>query len=142
MRGAIPCGRPVPPGLTQWLSSFAGSADYTSAEHAPASFTISQATPTVSVSDSGGTFNGSAYTATATVAGVVPGVDDTPAPSLEGVTPTLTYYDAWGNPLAGAPSAAGTYSVVASFAGSTDYTSATVASFLHHQPGHADCLGQ
>ena len=35
-------------------------------------------TPTVSVMDAGGTYNGSAFTATATVAGVIPGVDTTP----------------------------------------------------------------
>src|SRR5207244_2426696 len=51
-------------------------------------------------------------------------------PSLDGVTPTLTYYpgsSASGTPLAGAPVAAGTYTVVAAFAGSADYTSATSA---------------
>src|SRR5262249_13569606 len=53
-----------------------------------ASLTINAATPTVSVTDAGGTYNGSPFPATATVAGV----DNTPAAQLEGVTPTLTYY--------------------------------------------------
>jgi hypothetical protein len=97
--------------------------------------TVSQAKPTVS--DADGTYNGNAFSATATVAGVVAGVDTTPASTLEGVTPTLTYYQgtyatlaALNTALAGgltgsstAPSLPGSYTVVASFAGSTDYTS-------------------
>ena len=42
---------------------------------------VTLATPTVSVSDAGGTYDGSAFAATATVAGVVPGVDSTPRPA-------------------------------------------------------------
>jgi hypothetical protein len=101
--------------------------DYTTAT-ATTTITISQATPTVSVTDDGGEYNGAPMPATATVAGVVPGVDNTPAPSLEGVTPTLTYYagsTATGPPLPGPPTAVGTYTVVASFAGSADYVAAT-----------------
>jgi hypothetical protein len=88
---------------------------------------VGQTTPTLTVSDAGGTFNGSTFPATATVAGTITGVDDSPASSLQGVTPTLTYYagtHGWGTPLDGAPTQAGTYTVVAYFAGSTDYTSA------------------
>ncbi len=76
----------------------------------------SPATPNVSVTDSGGTYNGSAYAATTA--------------SLEGVTPTLTYYSgtsATGTALSGAPTTVGTYTVLASFAGSTDYTSGTAS---------------
>jgi ELWxxDGT repeat protein len=83
--------------------------------------TTTASTPTVTVSAAGGTFNGSPFAATATVNG---------GSSLEGVSPTLTYYagsSAAGTPLAGAPVSAGTYTVVASFAGSTDYTSASSA---------------
>ena len=86
-------------------ASFAGSTDY-----APASvtttFTIAQATPTVTVSDAGGTYSDVPFPATDTVAGVVPGVDNLPATSLQGVTPALTYYagsTATGTPLAGTP---------------------------------------
>ena len=50
------------------------------------------------VTDAGGTYNGMPFPATATVA-----VDNTPAASLEGVSPTLTYY-AGRAPLSGAPS--------------------------------------
>ncbi len=110
------------------VANFPGSTDYTSATSTPTTFTISQATPTVTVSDAGGTYNGSTFPATALVAGVVSGVDNTPASSLETISPTLTYYagsSATGPTLAGAPIVAGTYTVVASFSGSTDYTSAS-----------------
>jgi sugar lactone lactonase YvrE len=89
---------------------------------------VTQATPTVSVSDAGGVFSGGPFAATATVAGVIASVDNTTGPSLEGVSLTLTYYagtTATGTPLSGAPSAAGTYTVVASFPGSTDYSAAS-----------------
>jgi hypothetical protein len=99
--------------------------------------TIGPATPTLSVSDAGGTYNGHPYSATDSVAGVVTGVDTTPASTLEGVAPTLTYYQgtyttlaALNTALAGgltgsstAPSVPGSYTVVASFAGSADYSS-------------------
>jgi cyclophilin family peptidyl-prolyl cis-trans isomerase len=80
-------------------------------------------TPTVSVSDADGTYNGSAFTATATVTGV----SGVPGSSLEGVSPTLLYYagsDTSGTGSASAPVDVGTYTVVASFAGSTDYSAA------------------
>ncbi len=75
--------------------------------------------PVVSVTDNGGPYNHMAYAATATVNG---------GSSLEGVGLTVTYYagsTATGTPLGGAPSAAGTYTVLASFAGSADYSSAS-----------------
>ena len=109
------------------LASFAGSTDYTSGA-ASTTFTISQAAPSVSVTDTSGTYNGAAFTATDTVAGV--GSQSTPAASLEGVTPSLTYYSgtsATGTALSGAPTTVGTYTVLASFAGSTDYTSGTAS---------------
>ena len=113
-------------GIYTVVASFAGSTDWSRATSTPTTFTITQATPTVTISDAGGTYSGSAFPATALVAGVVSGVDDTPASSLETVSPTLAYYagsTATGSPLPGAPSVAGTYTVVANFAGSTDYTS-------------------
>ena len=81
-----------------------------------------QLTPTVSVVDNGGTYNGTAFPATATVYG---------QSSLEGVTPTLDYQQyingAWTNlsPNAPVPVNAGSYDVTANFAGSTDYTAAS-----------------
>ena len=95
-------GAPSVVGTYTEVASFAGSADYASANSSPVTFSITQATPTVTVSDSGGKFTGSTFPATATVAGV----DNTPAASLEGVSPTLTYYagsTATGTPLSGRP---------------------------------------
>ncbi len=86
--------------------------------------TVTKATPYVSVSDPSGVYDGSAFAATATVYGV----GGAPSSSLETVTPTLTYYSggtATGTPLNAAPSTVGTYTVVASFPGSADYTAAT-----------------
>ncbi len=86
--------------------------------------TVTAATPSVTVSDAGGVFNGGPFAATTTVAGV----DNTPGSSLEGVPLTRTYYaglTATGTPLSGAPSDAGTYTAVASFPGSNDYATAT-----------------
>ena len=55
-------------------------------------------------------------------------MDNTPGSTLETVPLTLTYYaglTTTGTPLSGAPANAGSYTVVASFAGSTDYLSAS-----------------
>ncbi len=112
-------GAPTAAGTYTVLAAFAGSSDYLPATN-QATFTIARASPTVVVSDAGGTFSGSPFSATDSIAGV--GV---PAGStLEGVGLTLTYYaggTATGTPLAGAPAAAGTYTVAAAFAGSTDF---------------------
>ncbi len=121
---------PASAGIFQVTASFAGSADYSSAS-ASTTFSIGQATPTLTVTDAGGTYNGQAFSAVVQIAGVVAGVDDTPSASLEGVTPTEDYQqvDSSGDVLADlgstAPTSAGTYQVIASFAGSTDYASAT-----------------
>ena len=112
-------GAPGGAGTYTVVASFAGSADYATASSGPLTFNITKATPTVTVTDAGGTYTGSPYPASAKVNGTA---------SLEGITPTLTYYvgsTAIGTPLSGAPSAVGTYTVVASFAGSADYSSAT-----------------
>src|SRR5581483_4397736 len=88
--------------------------------------TVTPATPVVSVSAAGGLYRGSPLPAAAQVQGV----GGPPADTLEGVRPTLAYYagsSATGPALAQPPSAAGTYTVVASFAGSADYTAATGA---------------
>src|SRR5205823_3784405 len=123
--GAVAGGSPLPgapsaAGTYTVVASFAGSADYGSAS-ASATFVIARATPTVKVSEAGGTYNGSAFPATATVNG---------GSSLAGFGLTLTYYagsGAGGSPLPGAPSAAGTYTVLASFAGSADYSSGSAS---------------
>ena len=83
----------------------------------PLTISVNRATPTVTVGDSGGTYTGAPYSATATV---------NESSSLENVSPTVTFYSGstpTGTPLSGAPANAGTYTVVASFVGSTDYAS-------------------
>ena len=108
---------------------------------------VTPATPRVSVADAGGTFNNAAFAATATVAGT-DGVD---APNLEGIAPSLIYYSGThttaaelaGLPaLAGAPSQAGSYTVVVDFPGSTDYAAAqsTPVPFTIGQTGTAVAL--
>ncbi len=128
-------GTPSLVGQYTVMASFAGSADYTTGSEL-ASFTISRATPTLTVTDNAGKFTSAAYPAVATVAG-------SPAarrpPAWRGATPSLNYYGGTYataaqlsglNPLAGAPSLAGQYTVLAAFAGSADYTTATaLASF-------------
>ncbi len=90
---------------------------------------VTKAAPILKVTDDGGRFDGSAFPASATIKGAVAGVDRTPASSLDDVTPTLTYHD--GSGTAGAslgatpPSAPGTYTVVAAFAGAADYAAVT-----------------
>ena len=81
----------------------------------------------MTVTDNSGTYNGAAFAATDTVAGVgsqsrrgQPGRRDSELDLLLG-------HDATGTALSGAPSTVGTYTVLASFAGSTDYTSATAS---------------
>jgi hypothetical protein len=87
---------------------------------------IVNATPSVAVTDAGGTYNGNQFPATATVAGM----NGIAGSSLENVGLTLDYeqLDDSGNAIAdlgsSAPLHAGNYEVIASFAGSTDYSSA------------------
>jgi hypothetical protein len=109
-------------------ADFPGSTDYTSAS-ALANFTITPATPNVSVVGQSGTYSGSAFAADATVQGVT----GSGSPSLEGVSPSLTYYSGTYTsasqlvgltPVAAAPSQAGPYTVLATFAGSADYSGA------------------
>ena len=73
----------------------------------------------VTVTDAGGTYTGNPFPATALVNGQA---------SLEGVSPTLAYYvgsTATGTPSSTAPTAVGTYTVVATFPGSPDYLAAS-----------------
>jgi hypothetical protein len=132
--GATAAGPGTPPSpvgsylITAALGTLS-STNYTF-RFASGTLSITQATPHVTVSDPGGIYTGAPFPASATVAGVVEGLDDIPGPALEGVGLTLTYYtgtSADGTPLVGAPSAPGTYTVVAWFAGSTDYKTASAS---------------
>jgi len=98
--------------------------DYAAAA-ATTTITVTKATPILKVTDAGGRFDGSPFPASVAIFGAVAGVV-TPASSLDNVTPTLTYYD--GSGTAGTslgpapPSAPGTYTVVAAFSGTVDYS--------------------
>ena len=113
---------PTSAGSYEVTASFAGSTDYAATSNST-TFTIAQATPTVSVSDAGGMYLGSTFPATATVKGVSGSAGST----LESVGLTLDYelLNASGGVVSDlgstAPSTAGSYKVTASFAGSTDY---------------------
>jgi parallel beta-helix repeat protein len=101
--------------------SYAGDGTYASTS-ASGALTLSRATPLVRAIDVGGAYDGSAFSATATITGVA----GSPASQLEGVSPVLVYFAGSttnGNPLAGAPIDVGTYTVVANFPGSSDYSS-------------------
>ena len=126
-----PNNKPIAPtkaGTYTVVASFAGSVDYASVTSTPVTFTIGKAVPSsVTVADAGGTYNDAPVSATGSVAGVVKGVDTTPAAKLENVGLNFTYYvgnSTTGVALASGPINAGTYTVVASFAGSVDYTPA------------------
>ncbi len=110
----------------------AGNADYLAAAPVQETLDIAKATPTLSVSDPSSTYTGTPFSAMAALAGIVPGVDNTPGATLEGVAPSLSYFSgtygsvaqlAGVTPLAGAPTAVGAYTVEAYFPGSVDYTS-------------------
>ena len=68
-----------------------------------------------------------------------------PGSSLEGVSPSVTYYNgssASGMALSKRPSSVGTYTVIASFVGSTDYTAASKDDDVHDWQGDADGPGE
>ncbi len=100
----------------------ADTTDYATAA-ATATINVDKATPTLNVSAPGGVYDGTPFPASVTIDGIT----NSPVTALEGVTPILTYYV--GSSTSGmslgstAPTDAGTYTVVASFAGSTDYAS-------------------
>ena len=102
---------PTNAGTYTVVASFtSGNPDYVNVSSAPATFTITLATPTVVAVDNGGTYNGNPFAALATATGVG-------GATVSG-TSTFTYY--LGSTVSGtgsltAPTNAGTYTVVASF---------------------------
>lgn len=74
------------------------------------------------------TYSGSAFVATGDIRGTRVGIDDAPAQYLDGVPLIITYYSsASPGGTTTAPTDVGVYTVVASFAGSTNYAPASSA---------------
>ncbi len=138
--GANPIGTPFTtppthPGTYTVVASFTSSdPDYANGQSSPIFFTIEKPESVIMITDTGGPYNANPYPATATIAGVVSGVDDTPGSSLEGVPLTIVYYagpNPEGTPLPGPPTQAGQYTAQAVFAGSQDYQpNSVVARFV------------
>ena len=132
-------------GSGQTLSATFTPADLTDYASTPASTAIdvAKATPVLKLSDPGGEYDGAPFGASATVAGVAN--DSSPAASLEGVAPTLSYYSGTGTtgPHLGttAPAAVGVYTVVASFAGSADYAAVQSAPVTFTITAGTDAIG-
>ena len=118
--GSVMNGVPVSAGTYTVVAVFPGSANYQNAQSASVTFTIAKASPQLSVADAGGAYSGAAFPATVTLFDV----SGNQVTSIEGVTPAVTYYSgstASGTGTTTAPSAPGTYTVRAFFAGSIDY---------------------
>jgi hypothetical protein len=108
----------VDAGTATASAAYGGDGNHTGNSDAK-TFTIGKATPTVSVTWNGWTYDGAAHPASGSVTGVG-------GASLG--TPSFTYYNgtaASGTPLAGAPSGVGTFTVLATFGGSANYTAAS-----------------
>ena len=100
---------------------YAGSSSYSDSS-ATGTLTVGQASPTVNITDAGGTYNGSAFPVTAVSITGAGGLDDSNVNDV-----TLDYVNTDTNTDLGstAPTNAGDYSVTADFAGSNDYAPAT-----------------
>ncbi len=113
---------PINAGTYTVVAHYAGSGNYTIADSSAATITIAQATPTVTASWSGWTFDGTAHAATGSVTGV--------GGANLGSAATFTYYSG-GTSLGGiAPVNVGTYTVVAHYAGGGNYTSGDSAAAM------------
>jgi hypothetical protein len=113
--GVASATAPTQVGFYEAVAVFNGSANYTSG-YATTTFTIAKATPTISIANAGGTFNGGPYSATATLTGA----NGSPTSSLDGVAPTIIYYQN-GQSSTTPPSQAGSYEAAAVFDGSANY---------------------
>src|SRR5262249_21625900 len=109
--GTASATAPTTAGRSPVLASFTSAdANYADAQSAAVTFTIGKATPSVTASDAGGTYNGTAFPASATATGVG-------GAAVSGSF-GFSYYvgsTATGTASATAPTNAGTYTVVASF---------------------------
>jgi RHS repeat-associated protein len=117
-------GPPTAPGTYTFVATDQlGNVLYSGTFHVPQAFGSTSIAPTISVSD-GGTYNGQPFIGQVSLTGV----DGQAHAGLEGIRPRLTYYNGTNPSGAGssqAPIHPGTYTVVASFPGSADYSSAT-----------------
>jgi hypothetical protein len=99
-------------------ASYGGDANHLG-DSSSKTFTIGKATPTVSVTWTAWTYDGAAHPASGSVTGV--------GGAALG-TPSFAYYSGTGTagtPLAGAPASVGAYTVLAGFAGNSNYTAAS-----------------
>ena len=120
-------GTYLPAGTGQKLSAVFTPTDTTdfSTVDAQVTINVAKATPSLSLTDPGGTYDGNPFAASVTVAGS--GGDNSPAGSLQGISPLPLAFIADGVGTSGtslgstAPSAPGTYTVVAAFPGDNDY---------------------
>jgi hypothetical protein len=120
-----PAGAVISVGTSQTLSVTFTPQDTTdfSTVTITTTVTVVRATPALTLSDASGTFDGRPFAASVGITGV--GNDHSPAASLEGVTPAPAYYEGSGTSGvslgSAAPSAAGTYTVMAIYNGSAEY---------------------
>jgi hypothetical protein len=100
---------PIDAGVYTVVAAFTSNdPSYTDAQSAPVTFTISRATPQLAVHDDGGAYNGQPFAASAAAMGV-------DGAAVSGAF-AFTYTDSQGNASSLAPTNAGAYTVVASFA--------------------------
>ncbi len=106
------------------IAVYQGNSGYI-AVGAATTFSITQATPTITVSDAGGVYNGSPFTAQSTVTGVA---------GANLGTPVFSYFQAsdtsFQHQLAGAPTSVGNYVVIAVYPGSANYIAVGVSKYF------------
>jgi hypothetical protein len=114
---------PVNVGSYAVTATFAANSNYNAVTNTSAQVIINAFTPTLTVADSGGTYNGQAFPATPTLTLVNGGSTDPNSVTLSysGTTAAGATYSA----TSAAPTQAGTYSVVASIASGGNYAGAT-----------------
>ena len=110
---------PINAGDYSVTATYAGDANHTGSSSGAVDFTIAQGSSAVSVTDAGGTYNGSAFPVTAVSITGAGGLNDSNVNDV-----TLDYVNTDSNTDLGstAPTNAGDYSVVATYAGDANHT--------------------
>jgi hypothetical protein len=111
---------PVDAGTATATGSFDGSANYNPAT-GTAAIVIARAASTTSVTGGTFTFDGAGHGATAAAVTGAGGLS---------ATPTLAYADAAGNTVAGLPTHAGSYTVLASYPGDANHTASAASAAI------------